>query len=178
MDLQSVLSKVAPWIAAAAAGPAGLAGMAIKTAAEALGAATATTADEVVAAIGGATPEQLQALKAADQGFKLRMQELGYKNVSELEAIAAGDRKSARDMQVANRSPVPAVLTWFLVIAFVANLAALFLLPVPADNRDILVYMAGQLSGFTAAAVAFWLGTTRESANKTALIAQSPAINA
>lgn len=175
MDIGEVLKKVAPWIAAAATGPAGLAGMAIKTAAEALG-AQAGTQDELMAAVSGATPEQLKALKLADLDFKLRMQELGYKNVADLEAIAAGDRASARAMQVANKSPVPAWLTWGLLGSFVGSLVALFLAPVPTGNRDILVYMIGQLSGFTGAAVAFWLGTTRQSQEKTDLLAKAQPI--
>lgn len=174
-NLTDILGKVAPWLAAAATGPAGLAGMAIKTVAETLG-AKADTADDITAAVAGATPDQLKALKLADLDFKLRMQELGYKSITELETLAAGDRKDARAMQIANRSMVPAVLTWGLVGSFVGTLAALFFLPVPAANRDVLVYMAGQLSGFTAAAVAFWLGTTRQSQDKTALIAQAQPI--
>lgn len=175
MNLQDVLGKVAPWIAAAAAGPAGLAGMAIKTVSEVLG-AQADTVESITAAVAGATPEQLKALKLADIDFKLRMQELGYKQITDLEAIAAGDRKSAREMQVANKSPVPALLTWGLVGSFVGTLVSLFALEVPPNNRDIVVYMVGQLSGFTAAAVAFWLGTTRNSENKTEMLAKSPAI--
>ena len=175
MNLKDVLGKVAPWLAAAATGPAGLAGMAIKTAAEALG-AKAETVEDVLNAVAGATPEQLQALKAADNDFKLRMQELGYKTVTELEAIAAGDRKDARAMQIATRSWVPAILTCVLLAAFNAALAALFLLAVPEGNRDIVVYMIGQLSGFAAAAVAYWLGTTRNSQTKTDMIAAAQPI--
>lgn len=176
MDLSSILAKAAPWLAAAAAGPAGLAVQAVKTVAEAVGAKADTTAGDLAAAVAGATPEQLQALKQAEMDFKLRMQELGFKQVSDLEAIAAADRKDARSMQVANKSIVPATLTWFLIGSFVGTLAALFLLPVPAENRDIVVYMAGQLSGFAAAAVAFWLGTTRNSESKTNLLAQAQPI--
>lgn len=170
MNLGDVLGKVAPWLAAAATGPAGLAGMAIKTAAEALG-SKADTVTDVLSAVAGATPDQLRALKLADTEFKLRMQELGYKSVAELESIAAGDRKDARAMQVATRSWVPAILTGVLLVAFNAALAALFILAVPEGNRDIVVYMIGQLSGFAAAAVAYWLGTTRNSQNKTDIIA-------
>jgi hypothetical protein len=177
MKIQDMLGKVAPWIAAAAAGPAGLAGMAIKTAVEALG-AKGDTMDDLAAAVAGASPEQLKALKLADLDFKLRMQELGYKSVTELEAIAANDRKDARAMQVATRSWVPATLTFVLLVAFNVALAALFFAAVPEGNRDIVVYMIGQLSGFSAAAVAYWLGTTRDSQNKTSIIAQAQPVKA
>ena len=65
-ELMSLLGKVAPWIAAAATGPAGLAGMAIKTAAEALGASGADAGD-VTAALVDASPEQISALRVASE---------------------------------------------------------------------------------------------------------------
>jgi hypothetical protein len=170
MDWKAIVGTVAPWIGTALGGPLG--GMAVEAAANALGISEKTT-DAVKAAISGATPEQMLALKKADQDFALQMQALGFKQITDLEAIAAGDRKDARAMQVALRSVVPAALTWFLVSAFVGTLCGLFMREVPAANRDVLVYMAGQLSGFTAAAVAFWLGTTRNSEDKTRMLASA-----
>jgi len=171
MDWKSIVKTVAPWIGTAIGGPLG--GMAVEAAANALGLSDKTV-DAVKQALSGATPEQMLALKKADQDFALQMQALGFKQITDLESIAAGDRKDARAMQVANKSAVPAVLTWFLVLSFVGTLVGLFSLTVPPTNRDIVVYMVGQLSGFTAAAVAFWLGTTRQSENKTELIAKAP----
>ncbi len=170
MEFASIVKNIAPWIGAAISGPVGpLVSMAAGAAAKALG-ANDNTVEAVQTALTGATQEQLLALKKADQDFQLQMQALGFKQVADLEAIAAGDRKDARAMQVALRSLVPAALTWFLVSAFVGTLCGLFMREVPAANRDVLVYMAGQLSGFTAAAVAFWLGTTRNSEDKTRLL--------
>lgn len=170
LNWQSIVRTVAPWIGTALGGPLG--GMAVEAAANAMGIGEKTT-DAIKAAICGATPEQMLALKKADQDFAAQMKALGFKQITDLEAIAAGDRKSARDMQVSLRSAVPAVLTWFLIGSFVGTLVALFLVDVPATNRDVMVYMVGQLSGFTAAAVAFWLGTTRQSENKTGMLAKA-----
>ncbi len=175
MKLPELLGKVAPWLAAAASGPAGLAGMAIKTIGEAVG-TKSTMTEALVSAVAGATPEQMAALRAADQAFEVRMRELGFKEATELEAIAAGDRRDARAMQVATRSWVPAVLTFVLMTAFNLALFALFKYAVPEGNRDIVVYMIGQLSGFLAAAVAYWLGTTRNSQTKTELLARAEPI--
>lgn len=172
MKLGDILSKVAPWLAAAATGPAGLAGMAVKTIAEAVGAEASTT-EALVSAVAGATPEQLANLRRADQEFEVRMRELGFREVTELEALAAGDRKDARAMQIATKSLVPAVLTFILLSAFNAALFALFQMAVPEGNRDIVVYMLGQLSGMVGAAVAFWLGTTRNSQVKTDIISKA-----
>lgn len=173
MDWKKVLGTVAPWIGTALGGPLG--GMAVEAAANALGLSDKTV-DAVKQAISGATPEQMLALKKADQDFAARMQELGFKHEADMEALVTGDRKDARAMQVANKSWVPAILTGVLLTAFNAALAALFGLEVPEGNRDIVVYMIGQLSGFAAAAVAYWLGTTRNSQNKTDMLAQAQPI--
>jgi hypothetical protein len=149
--------------------------MAVEAAANALGLSDKTV-DAVKQAIGGATPEQMLALKQADQAFSLQMHALGFKQLSDMEALAAGDRKDARAMQTAKASPVPALLTCFVVGAFTATLVLLLKFDVPATNRDIVVYMIGQLSGGFTSALAFWLGTTRDSGRKTELLAQAPPI--
>jgi len=170
MDWMKLVSTVAPWIGTALGGPLG--GMAVEAAANALG-LNEKTVDSVKQALAGVTPEQMLALKQADQAFALQMQALGFKNVADMEAIAAGDRDSARRMQTAKPSPVPALLTCFVVGAFTATLVLLLKFDVPATNRDIVVYMIGQLSGGFTSALAFWLGTTRDSGRKTELLAQS-----
>ncbi len=63
---------------------------------------------------------------------------------------------------------------WFAG-SFIGALAALYLLPIPAENKDLIVFMLGQLSGFTGAVVAFNFGTTKGSADKTQLLAQRAA---
>jgi len=170
MDWTSIVKTIAPWIGTALGGPLG--GMAVTAAANALGLSD-KTADAVKQAISGATPEQMLALKKADQDFALQMQALGFKETTDLEAIAAGDRDSARKLQAAAPSRIPALLTCFVVGAFTATLILLLKFDVPTTNRDIVVYMIGQLSGGFTSALAFWLGTTRESGRKTELLAQA-----
>lgn len=173
MDWLALVKTVAPWIGTAIAGPAGpLVGMAVSAAADALG-LSEKTVEAVKAAVSGATPEMLMAMKRADQDFAVRMQEIGFKSIADLEAIAAADRDSARKMNAATHSIVPALLTCFVVGAFTATLVLLLKFDVPATNRDIIVYMIGQLSGGFTSALAFWLGTTRDSAKKTDLLAQA-----
>ena len=173
MDFTKLLATIAPWIGTAISGPLGA--VAVDFAATALG-LTDKTAEAVKTALGGATPEQLLALKQADQAFSLQMQALGFKQVTDLEALTVEDRKDARAMQVAQPSRMPALLTSFLVGSFTGTLILLLKYDVPATNRDIVVYMIGQLSGGFSAALAFWIGTTRDSGRKTELLAQAPAI--
>lgn len=59
----------------------------------------------------------------------------------------------------------------FIATSFIGALAALFLLPVPIPNKDLIVFMLGQLSGFVGAVLAFNFGTTKSSADKNAVIA-------
>lgn len=169
-DWQSLLKTVAPWIGTAVAGPFG--GMAMTAAASALG-ISEPTQEKLKAALSGMTAEQSLALKQADQSFEAHMAEMGYKSLADLESIAAADRDSARKMQMSTQSFVPALLTCFVVGAFTATLILLLKFDVPTTNRDIVVYMIGQLSGGFTSALAFWLGTTRDSARKTEILAQS-----
>ena len=69
-----------------------------------------------------------------------------------------------------------AILTWFLVSGFMSVIVALFLQHVPDGNKEILIYMAGQLSGFTGSAVALWTNTTYQSAVKTEMISKADKI--
>lgn len=170
MDWQGIIKTVAPWIGTALGGPLG--GMAVEAAANALGLGEKTT-DALKNALSGMTPEQALALKRADQDFALKMKELGFKQIADLESIAAADRKSAREMQMANKSLMPAIITSFVGLAFVTTLIVLFYVPIPGENRDIIVYMCGQLAAAFAACLAFWVGTTRQSENKTSLLAQA-----
>lgn len=100
MDWLSVVKAVAPWIGTAIGGPLG--GLAVDAAASAVGLSD-RTADAVKQAITSATPEQLLAVKQADQAFALQIQALGFKQLTDLEGLAAGDRKDARAMQIAQR---------------------------------------------------------------------------
>lgn len=59
--------------------------------------------------------------------------------------------------------------------SFIGALAALYLMPIPPENKDLIVFMLGQLSGFTGAVMAFNFGTSRGSSEKTAMLANRPA---
>ena len=71
---------------------------------------------------------------------------------------------------------VISVLTASMVISFMVSLSLLFFFEIPPGNRETLVYMLGQLSGFTSSCVLFWVGTSQGSMRKTDIIAQSPPV--
>jgi hypothetical protein len=173
MDWTKIIGTVAPWIGTALGGPLG--GMAVEAAANALGLRDKTT-DAIKAAISGATPEQMLALKTADQDFALHMQALGFKQITDLEALAAGDRKDARMMHTATRSPVPAILSTIVTIGYFALLIGMMTGRLTVDDNQSMLLMLGSLTTGWGMVMAFWFGTTSDSGRKTELLAQSPAV--
>lgn len=73
-----------------------------------------------------------------------------------------------------NKETVRNVLAAWISGAFIGSLAALYVFPIPADNKDLIVFMLGQLSGFMGAVMAFNFGTSKGSADKTAMLAARP----
>ena len=170
MDWQAIIRTVAPWIGTAVAGPLG--GLAIEAAANAMGLSDKTV-DAVKTAIIGATPEQMLALKGADQQFALQMQQLGFKQVADLEAIAAGDRKDARFMQTTTRSAIPAVLSIVVTLGYFGILVGMMTGFLKVSDSQALLIMLGSLGTGWGVVMAFWFGTTNDSGRKTELLAQS-----
>lgn len=172
MDWTKIISTVAPWIGGALGGPLG--GMAVEAAASALGLGDKTTA-ALQQAIAGATPEQMLALKNADQAFSLQMQALGFKHSTDLETLAGADRKDARDMQKTTRSWVPAALSVIITLGFLGLLTGLMTGYLKAEDNQAMLLMLGALGVAFGQVINFWLGSTAESGRKTELIAQAPA---
>lgn len=113
----SVISKLAPVIGTVLGGP--LAGTAISAIEGALGVKTSGATqvekeNELAAAISGATPAQLLALKTADNDFAVKMAELGFHDTESLAALQVEDRKSAREREVSVKDNTPRVLAYIL----------------------------------------------------------------
>lgn len=170
MDWKNVVATVAPWIATALGGPLG--GAAVGAVADALGLSDKTEAS-IKAALSGVTPEQMLALKNADQAFALQMQELGFKQISDMEALAAGDRKDARDMQKTTRSWVPATLSLIVTLGYFGILAGMLGGIFNVTDSEALLIMLGSLSTAWGVVMAFWFGTTSDSGRKTELLAKA-----
>lgn len=64
-----------------------------------------------------------------------------------------------------------AVLALALLLSFQVALGALFKWQVPETNRDMVIYMLGQLSGMVTTALAFYFATSKSSQEKNAVIA-------
>lgn len=172
-DWKKVLGTVAPWIGAAATGgvPA-LISMAAAQVSDALGTDVQPTTDALAKAITGVTPDQMLALKKADNDFAAKMQELGFQNVQALEQIAASDRDSARKRQVALNDWTPSLIG-LLVIAAFSFVLYLFLtqqLPEQGGMRDSVLILIGTLASAFTQVMNFYLGSSAGSAQKTELL--------
>lgn len=170
MDFTSLLKTVAPWIATAITGPLG--GLAVEAATKALGVSEKTT-EGLKAALSGATAEDMLKLKQADLDFQVKMQELGFKQISDLETIAANDRASARDMQKTIKSWVPASLSVLVTGGFVGILVGSMTGLLKVGDSQAMLLLLGSLTTGWGTIMAYWFGSTSGSALKTEMIAKS-----
>lgn len=169
-DWKALVKSIAPSIGTALGGPlGGIAGVALS---KALGMPGDSVKDEtaLAAAVQGASPDQLLALKKADQDFAIQMEKLGFENVEALEAIAAGDRASARDREIKTGDWTPKVLGLIITIGFFGLLVYLLRREPPAGSRDILNIMLGSLGSAWIGVVTYYFGSSAGSARKTELM--------
>lgn len=173
MEIVPILKTVAPWIATALGSP--LAGLAVEAATRALGASEKTT-EGLKAALAGASPADMLALKKADQEFQAQMAELGYKKLVDLERITADDRKDARGMQKETRSNVPAILSTVVTVGFFGILVGIMAKWLSVSDNQALLIMLGALGASWANVMQFWFGTTNDSGRKTDMLAKAQPI--
>jgi hypothetical protein len=177
MDTDDVLGfakKAIPWIGAAATGniPA-LIQMAADAVGGVLGKDVEASSAAIASAVAGATPAEIIALRTADNDFKLRMQELGYKELVDLERIAADDRASARKMRTETNSWVPDALSVVIVLAWIGIQCFLLGHVVDQSMREVTARILGTLDTALVIVLTFHFGSNRSSARKTELLSQS-----
>jgi hypothetical protein len=162
MKWQSIVKSIAPIIGSALGGP--MAGSAIKALSTALLGNDSATEQELERLIVNANPDQLLKIKQSDADFKLKMAELGV-DVFKLEVA---DRDSARTHH--NDSPMPAVLCLLLTAMVSAGSYALIVATIPPANASILYMVFGQVLTAWAASIAYWVGTTKSSSDKSKML--------
>lgn len=167
MDATELLRKISPLLGTAIAGPLG--GIAASFLADKLGVETKTV-EAVTEALsaGKMTPDQVASIKAAEIEF----QKFLKINAIDLEKVHAGDRDSARGMQIATRSEVPSRLTYMLTVGFFGVLAAMFVWPEMKESTPLMI-MLGVLGAEFSASCKFWFGTTSGSQNKNEMLAKA-----
>lgn len=147
MNAGGFIKQILPWIGAAASGniPA-LIGLAAQTVAKVTGAKVDANPDSISAAIAGATPDQLLALKQADNDLAEKLQQMGFQHVEDLEKIAADDRANARAREVSLRDKFVPLLATFVIGSF-----TLAVLAIIRGWGKIEAAFAGTLIGYLAA---------------------------
>ena len=166
-DVLGFMRKAAPWITAAATGNIpGLITMAAEAVGSAIGKPVKADQESISAAIAGATPEQLLALKQADNDVKIKLQALGFEHEEEIEKIAADDRASARNREIAVKDRLPAVLAVLITIGFFGVLVFMLLHEIPANGHDAMLMILGALITAWTSVVTYYFGSSAGSAAK------------
>lgn len=157
----SIVRTVAPTIASAIGGP--LAGMAVRTISDALLGKPDGTEEELAQAALAATPEQLLALKKAEQDFIVQMRELDI----DLERIGNQDRDSARNREIKLKDATPKVLAAIITVGYFGVLFWMlnYGLPVNGGSEAMLV-MLGTLGTAWGGIVAYYFGSSAGSRDK------------
>ena len=100
---------------------------------------------------------------------KLREVELRHSEVLATLAVQQAEAQLA-DVQQARTTHQGHWMPWVLTIVLAVMVASmgvgLFVLDTPAENREVVYLLAGQLLGAFATAIAYWLGSSRGSAEK------------
>lgn len=167
IDFKRIIQSAAPMLGAALGGPFG--GMAGKLVAEALGNPDAKPED-IPALLAQASPEQIAAIKKADQDFQVRMTALGFENEQKLIALATQDRQGARDMQTATRSRIPPTLALLIVLCWAMVQAFLFTNVIDPSMRELIARVLGTLDGALMLVLSFYFGSSHGSQQKTELL--------
>jgi len=157
-DWKTIVSTVAPTMAAALGGP--FAGVAMNAICSALLGKEVTNADESVLAdaVLTANPTTLVKLKKADQDFKLKMQQLDVE-----------DRKSARDLaKVMGMAPqvtlsVIYTLGYFYLIYGLGSGT----ISIPENVEQQFTILLGIMTAAQAQIMNFWFGSSSGSKAKT-----------
>lgn len=165
-QLLNLVRTVAPTLATAVGGP--LAGMATRVISEALLGKPDATEAELVEAAKVATPEQLLALKNAEQDFAVRMRELDV----DLERIAQADRSSARDRETKTGDITPRLLAAAITIGFFSVLGYMIQYGLPPQGGEAMLVMLGTLGTAWGAIISYYFGSSAGSREKTTAINQ------
>jgi hypothetical protein len=173
-----VLATVAPTIATAVGGP--FAGIAVNALEKALGLDATQSQDakeaQINQALSTATPDQILALRKAENDFQVQLETLGIQR----EQLVYQDVQSARAMEVSTRDPTVARLAWlnvggFLLVAVFLIVAAVIwpeqVSKVPATAWATLGTVFGYLAKSASQTEAFYFGSSAGSQAKDATIA-------
>lgn len=162
--LKKAVAKTAPKIAGQLGGP--LAGAAVAAIARAIFGREDVGEDELADAVATAGPEQLIALKRAENEFQLALRQATLED----RRIDAGDRASARERQAKMSDWTPSVLGALIIGGFFLTLGVMVARKLPPGAETEFSIMLGALATMTAAVVNYFFGSSAGSREKTMLL--------
>jgi hypothetical protein len=162
-----LLEKLTPTIATAVGGP--LAGTAVAFLEKALDLTPGAGARSVVTVLSAATPEQLVAIKAADNAFAEKMRKLGI-SITKLDA---DDRASVRARQAVFKDSTPAILAYVLTVGLFGFIVLMSFVDIPANSVQALNLTLGSIGTAWVAMITYYYGSSRSSQSKDLLLFNS-----
>jgi len=170
-DFGGLLKKAFPFISAAAGFGGPLGTLAANAVGKALGIEkVGPSQDAIATAISGASPEQMLALAQSEKDLQVKLQQMGFEHVEELEKLAVDDRASARNLQIVTKSQTVPALAWLIVLSFTICVVAVL-----RGWGKVEAAFAGTLIGYLAAncnqVVSYYFGSSAGSDRKTELLA-------
>lgn len=167
-DWKAAVKAVAPTIGTILGGP--LVGTAVKVLGDVLLGNPNATETEIAAAVTGMTPEQVIALKKADQDFAVKMREADIR----IDEIDAKDRDSARQRQAATKDPTNGIIAFTVIGVWGLINWHLFTSDgIPESTRDLIVRLLGTLDGVLMLVMYFYFGSSRGSREKDAALREA-----
>lgn len=173
MDFTALLKTVAPAIGTALLGPLAVPAMAVLQ--SVFGLSDSTTAT-IKTAIAGATPEQLLALKQADQDFQIKMKQIGFADVEALAALNVQNTEGARAMQTATKSWIPGALAVTVTVGLFTLLGGMLSGYLKVSDNQSLLILLGALSAAFGNVINYYFGDSAGHSQTTELLAQAPSI--
>lgn len=102
--------------------------------------------------------------------FEQKMAEIEANLKLSLEKIAADDRNSARQREMAVKDKTPAYLAYGITVGFFGVLCYMLAYKVPETGHDALLVMLGSLGTAWAAVVSYYFGSSAGSDRKSELL--------
>lgn len=163
-DIASTVGSIAGSVAPLLGGPVGLA---VSIGSQIAGALGTDNSPEAVAA---ALKKDPNAAIKLQEWAALEREQIRQSHV-ELQKIALDEYKAElQDRQQARIIHkdhwMPSAITIFLLVMLAAQMAVLFYLPIPPENRDLLVYLSGNFLPFVSAAVYYWVSSTKDASER------------
>jgi len=156
----SLIETIAPTIATAIGGP--VAGMAVKALSTALLGHENGSEDDINTALASASPDQILAIKNAENNFKVQMKNLDI----DLERISASDRDSARKMRIETKDWTPDILSFVVVVAWVVIQFYIFSHVIEPTMKELVARVLGTLDAALTLVLSFWFGSSNGSRQK------------